>query len=393
MAESKHKKQKKWSKARHKPIFAILRGIFRIHTKIRYNYKTEISKLKPPFLLLINHVTTFDPVFAALAFKCPIYFCAMDDLFNRGFSPALRYLVAPIPKKKSVADMQAMRDILRVTREGGAVGLFPEGNRVLSGTQWPIAEGIAKLVKISKVPLVIFNIEGGYGSDPRWGVSKRKGKMRGVIRSVTMPDEYNAMSNEQLHDFICRNLAVNDAASGIKFKSKRRAENIERALYMCPHCKAISSITSEGAHFKCSNCGKSWEYTEDLHIVPSDEFSVVSDWYNWEQAEIAKVTKESDSEILIDEGIEVYESIRFKENKKIDGHKITAGVNGITVYCKDSVMHFPFDQIDGLAIVHRNKFDFYCQGKTYQVTGDDKFCSVKYLHLYEGVKNVSFLGL
>lgn len=382
------KKKKKWVRFRHRPIFAILRGIFRPHAKIKYNYKAEKSKLKPPFLLLCNHVTTFDPVFAALSFKCPVYFCAMDDLFNRKFSPILRYLVAPIPKKKSVVDMQAMRDVLTVLREGGAVGLFPEGNRILSGSQWPIAEGIAKLVKKSKVPLVLYNIEGGYGTDPRWGISKRKGKMRGVIRKVVTPEEYNALSNEELHGLILENLAVNDSQSGIKFKSDKRAENIERALYMCPNCGSVSTITSKGTNFRCEHCGKQWEYTEDLHIVPDDNFSVVSDWYDWEEKEIAKVAERSDGEIFADDNIEFYLSIRFKKKQKLNGSKITADKNGLTVYGQDVILRFPFDKIEAVAIVHRNKFDFYFEGETYQVKGDDKFCPIKYLHLFQGVKNV-----
>lgn len=92
-------KKKKWIKRRHKPIFAVLRGIFRMHTKIRYNYNAVKTDIKGPCLILCNHVTTFDPVFAALSFKCPVYFVAMDDLFNMKVSPLLRYLVAPIPKK------------------------------------------------------------------------------------------------------------------------------------------------------------------------------------------------------------------------------------------------------------------------------------------------------
>lgn len=385
----KAKKHKKWIRRRHKPIFAILRGIFRPHTKCRYNFKAQRCNIKPPFLLLCNHVTTFDPVFAALSFKCPVYFCAMDDMFNmKVISPILRHLVAPIPKKKSVVDTQAIRDILTVLREGGAVGLFPEGNRILSGSQWPISDGIAKLVKKSRVPLVLYNVEGGYGSDPRWGTSKRKGKMRGVIRKILMPEEYLDMDIDDLHRTILDNLAVNDPASGVRFKSKKRAENIERALYMCPNCGSVSTITSKGVHFSCTNCGKQWEYTEDLHIAPDDNFSVISDWYNWEKEEIVNLAESSDGEIFVDDNIELYQSIRFKKKQKIAGKRITADRYGLTVYDGETVMRYPFEQIDAVALVHRNKFDFYFNGETYQVKGDDKFCSVKYLHLFEGMKNV-----
>ncbi len=55
-----------------------------------------------------NHATTFDPIFASLSFKCPIYFCATDDIFNIPVaSGLLKHLVAPIPISKSSLDMQA----------------------------------------------------------------------------------------------------------------------------------------------------------------------------------------------------------------------------------------------------------------------------------------------
>ena len=180
--------RKKWLRARHKVIFAILRGIFGVHAKIKYNYKATKSDIKPPFLLMCNHTTALDPVFASLSFKCPIYYCSTDDLFNIPVAtPLLKYLVAPIPKMKSGMDMRAMRDCVRVIKEGGAVGIFPEGNRTLSGAQWEMTDAVAKFVKMCNATLVLYNIEGGYGSDPRWGTSVRKGKMRGYVRLVLTP--------------------------------------------------------------------------------------------------------------------------------------------------------------------------------------------------------------
>ncbi|MCM1194997.1 MAG: 1-acyl-sn-glycerol-3-phosphate acyltransferase [Corallococcus sp.] len=382
--------QNKWVKRRHKGIFAFFRGIFRIHTKIKYNFTAEKSSLKGPFLLLCNHVTTFDPVFAALSFKCPIYFCAMDDLFNmKVVSPILRYMVAPIPKKKSSTDTTAIRSCLRVLREGGAVGVFPEGNRILSGSQWPMEDALAKFVKISKVPLVVYNIEGGYGSDPRWGVSKRKGKMYGRIRLVLQPDEYKSMPIDELFKLICDSLRVDDMTSGVKFKSNKRAENIERVLYMCPHCSAVSSIRSKGNKFRCTACGKEWEYTEDLHIVPNDKFSVISEWHDWEQNEIIRLALSQNTDVFDDKNIELYDSIRFKKKQRISGDRITANAERFRIYGEDGIKEFPISEIDGIALVRRNRFDFYHKGVTYQVRGDERFCSVKYVHLCEGIKKAS----
>lgn len=378
--------RKKWLRARHKAVFAILRGIFGVHTKIKYNYKATKSDLKPPFLLMCNHTTALDPFFVSLSFKCPIYFCSTDDLFNIPVaSPIIKYLVAPIPKKKSGMDMRAMRDCVRVIKEGGAVGIFPEGNRTLSGAQWEMTDAVSKFVKMCGATLVLYNIEGGYGSDPRWGISVRKGKMRGYVKKVLTPDEYKDMPNGELFKLICDSLAVK-GDNGVKFKSKRRAENIERALYMCPNCGGISTISSEGAEFKCGNCGKEWTYTEDLQIKPDGGFPDVRQWYEWQRGELTKLAKGGLIAALSDDKVELYRSGGGEKKTCLAKGRVTADTEKIVFLSKQGETEFPYSDMSGFAIVRKDKFEFYVGDYTYQVKGGDRFCSVKYLHLYQGVK-------
>ena len=379
----------KWIRKRHSLAFAVLRGVLRPYSRAKFNFKAEEYSVDGPCLILCNHVSDWDSIFVSLSFNRPVYFCATDDMFNRRvFSSLLKYLVAPIPKSKSQIDTQAIRDCVRVLKEGGAVGVFPEGNRTLSGKQWEMTEAVSKFVKLCKAPLVLYNIEGAYGADPRWGTSARKGAVRGFVRRVIEPQEYLAMSNEELFRLICDNLRVDDVASGIKFKSNKRAENIERVLYRCPNCGNISSITSEGNRFECVNCGQGWEYTEDLHIIPNDKFSVISDWYDWERSETERYARDFDGVIFEDDDVEFFESIRFKKKQKLAGNRITATSRGIAVIDNTSIRYFPFGEIDGLTILNRDKFDFYYQGKTYQVKGNSGFCSIKYVHLFDAVKSL-----
>lgn len=383
--------RKKWTKKRHTAVFAILRGIFRPYTKIKYNYTAVKTDLKGPCLVMCNHTTTMDPFFLSLSFKRPVYFFTSDDLFNiKGVSSVIRYLVAPIPKSKSLSDMQAVKSCLRILREGGIVAVFPEGNRTLSGGQWEITDAVAKIAKLCKVPLVLYNIEGGYGADPRWGLKPRKGKMKGYVKRVISPQECKEKDVDELFGIIRRELDVSPKSQGdeVRFKSKRRAENIERVLYRCPCCGAVGSIKSRKSNFKCESCGRTWEYTENLSIMPPEPFGAIKEWHDWEKNETLIAAERKDGVIFTDGGIEFFESVRFKRKNKLDGRVLNANGSGLTVEGKKGGAFYPFEEMDGFTIVGKRKFNFYYRGKTYQIKGDKKFCALKYLHLYEGVQYV-----
>ena len=383
------KKKTTWTKRRHARVFAFLRPIMRLYFKLRYNYKAQPSGLpKGAYLIISNHQTTMDPFLLSLSFKFPVYFLASDDLFNLKISPLIKYLVAPIPKSKSLRDVAAMRNVLSVIREGGAVGIFPEGNRTISGGQWEMTDAIAKLAKFLKVPLVIYNIRGGYGTDPRWGHAIRKGRSSGGVTRVLSVEELGALSNEQLFDLIKNELDVIDADSGVSFRSRKRAEYIERALYMCPVCHSVSGIVSHKHKLKCNGCGTEAVYTQKLSISPAVEgFERIREWYEWEREEIVKAV--ADGMRISDDGILFRESIKFKKKKKLDGDRVSIDKDKLVIYSKTHERVFPLSEITALTMVGKKKFNFYHEGKILQVKGDKRFCAIKYVHIFDGLRQMN----
>ena len=385
----KGKKKSTWTKRRHAVVFALLRPVFRLYFKLRYNYKAKPSGLKKgAYLIISNHQTTMDPFLLSLSFRFPIYFVTSDDLFNLKVSPLIKYLVAPIPKSKSLRDVAAMMGVFRVIKEGGAVGVFPEGNRTISGGQWEMTDAIAKLAKSLKVPLVIYNIKGGYGTDPRWGHSIRRGRAYGEVRKVVSVEELNALSAEQLFSLIKDGLDVNDADSGISFRSKKRAEYIERALYMCPECRGVSSIVSEKYKFKCRSCGKEAVYTEKLSISPAVAgFNRIYEWYEWEREEIVKIVAQGLR--VGDEGILFRESVKFKRKKKLEGDRVSIDKQNLVISDGKREQVFPLAEITALTMVGKKKFNFYHGGKILQVKGGKRFCAIKYVHIFDGLRQMN----
>ncbi len=382
------KKKKFWVKKRHARVFAFLRVALAPIMRIKYHFKPVKSDLpRDAYLILSNHQATMDPFWVSKSFRFPIYFITSDDLFNLKISPLIEYLVAPIPKSKSFADLKAVKDIFRVLREGGAVGIFPEGNRTISGGQWEIYDSVAKLVKASKVPLVLYNLCGGYGTDPRWGASIRRGtKYVGFVKRVIYPEEYAPMSVEELFGIIRKELDVNDVLSGEKYKSRRRAEYIERALYLCPVCGGVSTIVSHGAVFRCSRCGTQAEYTENLKISPPIKgFDRISEWYAWEREELA--ARVLQGEIVSDGKILFRESIKFQRKKKLDGDAVAIDKDNLYITGKEEHV-YPIGKIGALTMVGKKKFNFYYDNRILQVKGDKRFCAIKYVHIFDKIKSV-----
>ncbi|MCI9407661.1 MAG: 1-acyl-sn-glycerol-3-phosphate acyltransferase [Clostridia bacterium] len=377
-------KNKKWTKRRHAVTFAVLRPIMRLYFKLRYGYTAKRSGLpKGAYLIISNHQTTMDPFMLSVSFKFPVYFIASDDLFNLKVSPLIEYLVAPIPKSKSLQDIAAVKNIFRVIKEGGAVGVFPEGNRTISGGQWEMTDAIAKLAKSLKVPLVLYNIQGGYGTDPRWGHSIRRGKTKGFVKRVVSCDELKEMSVGQVFSLIKDELSVDDTSSGIRFRSRKRAEYIERALYLCPVCNGVSGIVSHKYKFRCKFCNTASTYTEKLSISPLYAgYERICEWFGWERKEIAKLVSEGltvgDSDIIF------RESVKLARKKKLPGSSVSIDKDKLVV----GEVTYPLKDIDGLTMVGKKKFNFYYKNQILQVKGNRRFCAIKYVHIFDGLKEV-----
>ena len=117
----------KWVLRRHSAVFAILRPLLSPFFKLIYGVTGEHFKMKKdrPYLILSNHQALLDPVFIAMYTDRPIHFMATDNVFSNGFvSKLLVHFIAPIPKKKQGADLQAMRACLAIAKKNGVVGWY-----------------------------------------------------------------------------------------------------------------------------------------------------------------------------------------------------------------------------------------------------------------------------
>ena len=379
----KTKKRKKWRKWWH----AVVRNIasFVLHPFIVLKYHAKIDKFKEQgdrqYLIISNHQTAFDQFMLGSSFRGAIYYLASEDIFSKGFiSKLLKFLVAPIPIKKSTTDVSAVMNCIRVAREGGTIAIFPEGNRTFSGETGYIKEAIPALAKALKLPLVIYRIEGGYGVQPRWSDVTRGGKIHCYVKEVIEPERLSELSNEELYQVICDGLYVNEGCDSGLFPSKRSAEYIERAMYYCNDC-GISEFESHGDTVECKRCGKKIKYLDNKRLVGVGfdfPYSYVVDWYRAQSDYVLSCELDKDKMICSDEA-KFFEVIPYKHKKIIDKSAT------ISLYPDKYVIGelvLPFSDISSVGVLGRNKLDIYVDKTIYQIKSHKRFCALKYMNIY-----------
>lgn len=105
------KKQKKWTKFRHRIVRNIAGGVIGLYSRWKYGVKADRFQEQGhrAYLILLNHQTPFDQFFVGMSFKQPVYYLATEDIFSNGWiSSLIRWLVAPIPIKKQTTDIGAV---------------------------------------------------------------------------------------------------------------------------------------------------------------------------------------------------------------------------------------------------------------------------------------------
>jgi len=402
------KKKEKWMKFRHRVVWVLLYPILWLVTQIKFPIKvTRFREQKDrPFLILMNHQTPFDQFFVCMAFKGPIYFIASEDILSNGLvSRVIRYLVAPIPIKKQAGDFSAVMTVLRVAREGATIAMAPEGNRTYSGKTEYINPAVAGLAKKMKLPIALFRIEGGYGKEPRWSSVTRSGKMRGYVHRVIEPEEYAKLSNEELYQQICEGLYVNEGVADGLYKSSKRAEYLERAMYVCPFC-GLAEFESHGNEAECKSCHRKILYGEDKSLTGIGfdfPFRFMTQWYDYQKKFVNSLDiLQFDREPAFRDRARVSEVILNKRKQMLrkDASLWLYGDRVVVDEGSSDALTFPFSEVTAMSCLGRNKLNIYHGSSVYQFKGSKRFNALKYVNFYYRHKNISrgdlngeFLGL
>jgi len=261
--------------------------------------KIGMEGLKPPYMMLSNHMYFIDFELAAMGTGLHRInnVMSIDGYYRR---PWLIELIGGICTRKFTMDLHLVKSINRVLRRGDVLSMYPEARYSPCGIQSYIPESVGKLIRMNKVPVVAVVHHGNHLHSPFWNFrKKRKVPLYTTMTKILTPEEIETMSVEEINRRVQEALTYDDyryqKENGIRITEPFRAEGLHKVLYQCPHCREESRMTSAGTELRCAACGKRWNLNEDgtLSALEGEtEFSHVPDWFLWQRQEVRRQVRE-----------------------------------------------------------------------------------------------------
>lgn len=349
----------------------------------RYRLRAEnldyLKSLKPPYFVLPNHVSFWDPFIVANFVPEPVNWVVSDVQFRRAIMRLVLGLVGSIPKTKAVSDFETVRNIYRVIKGGGVIGIFAEGRRNWDGHSMPPLLSAAKLIKALKVPVVVPILKGAFLTLPRWAAATRNGQIVVEFRNGLSQEEINHMSVEEIYARLSERLEYDEMEfqkkEMIRFKSKRSAEGVERALYVCPECRSIGSLRSSKMQVRCVNCSFDVMYSEYGFFekrAGEPPFRTVRDWSLW-QVEYLRTYLlddggEADAELFSENEVTIWKGYRRDPLQKLVSGELKLTCDGVECIPKGAEpVVFPIDKITGVNVQLGEYIEFYQGESMYSV--------------------------
>lgn len=273
-------------------LIRLLSGIMLMGKKHRVE-KIGMEGLKPPYLLLSNHMSFVDFELVAKG-TYPYRVNNVVNIDGYYMRPWLMEWIGAICTRKFTTDMHLIKSIHRVLKRGDILCMYPEARYSPCGTTSYLPDSLGMLIRRSKVPVVIAIHRGNYLHAPFWSFRrKRKVPLHTTLKLVLTAEQTGSMSADEINAAIKEAFVYDDyryqKENGIRITEPFRSEGIHKILYQCPHCMAEHQMASAGAELFCTACGKRWHLNEDgtlSALQGKTEFSHVPDWFEWEREQV-----------------------------------------------------------------------------------------------------------
>jgi 1-acyl-sn-glycerol-3-phosphate acyltransferase len=133
----------------------IARTYIRLHAEGLENVPDEGA-----CIIITNHLSGLDPFVIGIPMDRTIYCLAKVELYQNAMLTWILNSLGFIPLDRDSMDTSAMRIVLRLLKNGEAIGISPEGTRSTTGDMLPFTDGATKLALHAQVPILPVAVHG-----------------------------------------------------------------------------------------------------------------------------------------------------------------------------------------------------------------------------------------
>lgn len=143
-------------------VYKFAQGLFRVYF---YGFNRLVIRGREhevpegPVIVFGNHYSNLDVFLLTIAFKRQIRFMGKHTLFKNPLVGFLARKFGAFPVNREKVDLSATKTALRILKDGGVLGIFPEGTRILGSKVSDPKGGIAMFAWKTKSPVVPVHME------------------------------------------------------------------------------------------------------------------------------------------------------------------------------------------------------------------------------------------
>lgn len=264
--------------------------------KVNFIYNVDLKTLKAPYVLISNHASRFDHVYISCALrKHRLHYVSMHQAFYEKYIRRLLRMVGAIPKLLFHPDSIAVREMLRLSRAGENIMIFPEGVRSAGGHDMPVNYAIVKLLKHMNVPVYSVKLDGAYLTRPKFTWVSRPGRIDLTLSKLFDANDVRNTDPDVMYSKIVDSIRYNDfewnRGKNIEYETADTTDGLNGLLYHCPKCRVDNRMQSGGGKISCTVCGNSATLTKSYKFLPDSGADIIPEdisiWFDL-QHEAAK---------------------------------------------------------------------------------------------------------
>lgn len=244
--------------------------------------RSALEGVEPPYIVLFNHVGDDDHVIVGMTLYPHLANFMVSRWVSHKFPTGpLSTLAGAIHKSRFIPDTDSVLCAKRVLRNRkGIVAIAPAASFSIDGTTHYFDYGIAKLVRLFKVPVFAVKMSGLFLFHNGYREQRQGCRLKSEVIPIFRGDELGDMSVEDIYKRLFEACDFNDfqyqsqQQALITAKNHDLAEGMEYLTYRCLRCGKEFTMRSRGDRLYCTACGNTVKLNDRYFLEPAESGSV-----------------------------------------------------------------------------------------------------------------------